>query len=549
VIEELLDVLSRFEYGLTKAELLKELRQVLPGVQPTQVERALRSAIDNGSVRSESDHFILVTHEDEVEDPIAERRGIRVIAFDVESIVRLTSNPPDYKEARIFQLAGVRCGRDKTWCHERRSFNAYVDLPDEQWEIHSDAARDLWEQHHRPVTDVLEDFRVFIEDADLVVAYNGTGVDFPLITEAFAREELPELDAGRFVDAYYLALALWPTPPRQHRLRELAVRVNAKVERLKWHNALDDSVMLSQLLMAGARQLRNFDSDVRDLMRSVTEGSSCWDLLFNLARVESPRRTFTDSEVANTISTLLTNKPQRRKRVSPGALPVELSVPSSLWADGHVSPYELAVAAGRSGERRPAQDEMARIVQTWIDESVSGLVEAPTGTGKSYAMLANALEWLSRSPENRAIISTFTKQLQAQMAADIEALSAVIPKLDDVSDMVKGQSNRLSLRALSTALADCTSRQIGGTQASRRAPFARDARYRELLAYLALRLGAPATLAEEWEGRSVDRPDVPPFFFDYIVFRRPLPETMARGPRIRLQVILTKSPRQSPIID
>ena len=74
-------------------------------------------------------------------------------------------------------------------------------------------------------------------------------------------------------------------------------------------------------------------------------------------------------------------------------------------------------------------------------------MEAPTGTGKSYALLAQAIDWLAADATNKVVIATFTKQLQAQLADDIDKISAAgYPELAGVSDLVKGSVNRLSLR-------------------------------------------------------------------------------------------------------
>ena len=61
-----------------------------------------------------------------------------------------------------------------------------------------------------------------------------------------------------------------------------------------------------------------------------------------------------------------------------------------------------------------------------------------------------------QAPERTAIITTFTKQLQQQLAHDVARLDSVVPGLLEASDVVKGQSNRLSLRALTVMLADST---------------------------------------------------------------------------------------------
>ena len=78
--------------------------------------------------------------------------------------------------------------------------------------------------------------------------------DFPLLAEAYQREGLPTLDPSP-VDAYYLALALWPTA-RHHRLATLAEAVGVDREGSAWHDALDDCVLLQRLLEHAGRLLR-----------------------------------------------------------------------------------------------------------------------------------------------------------------------------------------------------------------------------------------------------------------------------------------------------
>ena len=86
--------------------------------------------------------------------------------------------------------------------------------------------------------------------------------------------------------------------------------------------------------------------------------------------------------------------------------------------DGRVDPVLLAaIAHGSDAKRRPAQEQIERgALLQWADAGVSAMIEAPTGTGKSLAILAAALDWLAKAPEHTAVITTFTKQLQQQLA-------------------------------------------------------------------------------------------------------------------------------------
>ena len=46
---------------------------------------------------------------------------------------------------------------------------------------------------------------------------------------------------------------------------------------------------------------------------------------------------------------------------------------------------------------------MVERMRGWVASGQDALVEAPTGTGKSYALLAVALEWLAADPSNRVV--------------------------------------------------------------------------------------------------------------------------------------------------
>jgi RecQ family ATP-dependent DNA helicase len=127
------------------------------------------------------------------------------------------------------------------------------------------------------------------------------------------------------------------------------------------------------------------------------------------------------------------------------------------------------------------------------------------------------------------VISTFTRQLQRQLARDIYALheAGVAPGLIGLTSLVKGSVNRLSLAGLIRALADST--DAGGRR--RRGDFVGDPAFAELGLYLALRFIATGTPVVEWESRSVDPVDVEPFFDRYLAVRPDGPSR--RGPFLR----------------
>jgi ATP-dependent DNA helicase DinG len=93
-----------------------------------------------------------------------------------------------------------------------------------------------------------------------------------------------------------------------------------------------------------------------------------------------------------------------------------------------------------SFEYRPSQIQMARLIQSGLDEQVPVLVEAGTGTGKTLGYLVPLL--LSGK---KAVISTATKTLQEQIFyKDIPLLAAATGLKIDVM-LMKGRKNYLCL--------------------------------------------------------------------------------------------------------
>ncbi|MDZ4683554.1 MAG: helicase C-terminal domain-containing protein [Planctomycetaceae bacterium] len=104
-------------------------------------------------------------------------------------------------------------------------------------------------------------------------------------------------------------------------------------------------------------------------------------------------------------------------------------------------------------ETRPQQLEMAAAVERAIAKGGHLVVEAGTGTGKSFAYLVPAILAATASqgtggPRKKIVVSTHTISLQEQLIArDIPFLNAVLP-VEFSAVLVKGRSNYLSLRRL-----------------------------------------------------------------------------------------------------
>ncbi|MFE1132037.1 DEAD/DEAH box helicase [Streptomyces mutabilis] len=441
------------------------------------------------------------------------------MAIDVESIVRSTTTAP-YVERHVYQVAAVRFGADSEWVGAGGPWQRHLRFPGDTQELRDPDVRDTVVEEGVPAEQAWQELRAFLKDADAVVAYNGTALDFPLIAEAATQSGAEDpLAATRTVDALYLAHTLWPTAP-SHRLHDLARELGVTATGLRAHTADGDVALLVGLLEQAAVEFSNRAPGWRDLVTDVCLDSDAWRLLRELtsgpSAGEREHLVWEQVHVARMLGAEFAQHPPRR---IPDSRPPGLGtvvVPDTLRdSDGRVDPTALArVVHGSRVEPRPAQQRMTKALHEWTDRGTSGLLEAPTGTGKSYAVLAAALDWLAGGEDRTAVIATYTKQLQSQMARDLHDLEQALPGVLGVADLVKGKSNRLSLAALTKALADAT--RPGPSRGPGRARGAAQTRFRELVLFLALRLLTAKNPPQTWAARSVDVVDLPAFFTLYM---------------------------------
>ncbi|MFO0919547.1 MAG: helicase C-terminal domain-containing protein [Planctomycetaceae bacterium] len=109
-------------------------------------------------------------------------------------------------------------------------------------------------------------------------------------------------------------------------------------------------------------------------------------------------------------------------------------------------------------ESRTQQLEMAAAVEHAVARQEHLIVEAGTGTGKSFAYLVPAILAATagqgtETPRRRIVISTHTISLQEQLInRDLPFLNSVLP-VEFSAVLVKGRSNYVSLRRLKGAVA------------------------------------------------------------------------------------------------
>ncbi|MFE5513704.1 DEAD/DEAH box helicase [Streptomyces sp. NPDC056529] len=446
---------------------------------------------------------------------------LRAIALDIESVVRTTATAP-YVQRHVYDVAAVRCGADREWVAAGPRWQRYLRFPGDDEQLRDAAVRDAVLDRGIPARQAWTELRDFLADADVVVAHNGTGLDFPVVEQAAAEAGADDpLASVRLVDTLYLAHAVWPTAP-SHRLQDLAPMPAPAEAEPRTHTAEGDATLLVHLLRRAAAEFSEKAPELRALVSDVCPDSDTWRLLREIT--EGTRATppeplvWEQAHVARLLGEEVAHHPPRRN--ADGRMPGRgaVVVPDALRGpDGRVDPTALArVVHGPHVEPRPAQQRMTTTLHQWTDAGVSGLLEAPTGTGKSYAVLAAALDWLAGAPGHTAVIATYTKQLQSQMAKDVQDLERALPGVLGVTDLVKGKSSRLSLAALTKALAEATRERAPHRAPGGRVRQTRALRFRELAVLLALRLIASAEAPRSWTARSVDPVDLPAFCGDYM---------------------------------
>ncbi len=401
------------EHGpLRRADLagIEELR----GARPVQLERLLEEAVAAGAVTVTDDRIEAVLVAAPAADEADGTRAsgpMRIVAIDFESVVRTTAAYP-YVERRAFQVGALRFGRDWDWVFENRTVNRFCELPEVDdgpaWQITSPAVATRHDAEAVPAEVWLAELDAVLDGADVVVAYNGLELDFPLVDEERERAGLPPLSGVDLVDGLVLALSVWPNPPNNHRLARLAERLNVRVERYTWHDALSDCRLLATVVWAAARTVsRGWDPALADMVLTACHDSPTWAIVADLGRRPPSGHRPGDDEVAAILGDELDAAgivPRRQSpSEDPSPPPGPVTVPGELvGADGRVDPHRLAeVARGESLARRAAQGQMADLVGGWVAAEGGGLIEAPTGTGKSLVLLGAALDWARRSPGHR----------------------------------------------------------------------------------------------------------------------------------------------------
>lgn len=114
--------------------------------------------------------------------------------------------------------------------------------------------------------------------------------------------------------------------------------------------------------------------------------------------------------------------------------------------------YDRMVVEGK-WEKRESQRVMVQKVAELFQERQIGMIEAPTGTGKTLAYLIPSV-FYARLGGGKVIISTYTKHLQNQVVSDMENKLLPLLPYSPRYILLKGRGNYLCLRRLLMKIED-----------------------------------------------------------------------------------------------
>ncbi len=225
----------------------------------------------------------------------------------------------------------------------------------------------------------------------------------------------PEKVSEAVIDLHLLSRTLLPTLP-EHSLSSLCAHYGIRLEAGEERGAI--GLVFAALIAEGLAMERDLLSLLGQLLPGAT--GALLSGLVPWGKVRRPPSKGVPSE-------------------EPVLAPIG-SVEEVLGRDGLIGQGLAAF------EDRPGQREMAKLVSRTFEEGGTSVIEAGSGTGKTFAYLIPALLNLRCCESARLVVSTRTKQLQEQLyTKDLPFLvTRLAPQLKVA--LLKGRKNYLCLR-------------------------------------------------------------------------------------------------------
>lgn len=289
------------------------------------------------------------------------------------------------------------------------------------------------------IGEVRDEFAEFLGNYPLL----GHNVQFDL---SFLRKNKFQL-ANEEIDSFDLASVLMPTASR-YNLGSLVEILKINMDELQSHRALDDARMTCGIYLRFLEMAKELPLElVREIVeqgRGLTWGGKWFFNQVLKQRIQEPvkAKTVKQEEYYGALFGKLDelSKPPLKPKADFEQIN-EDEVAAHLEPGGSFSHYIDQF------ESRSQQIEMARMVASAFNNSQHFMVEAGTGTGKSFAYLVPAALWAMKN-QARVVVSTNTINLQDQLIKkDIPDTKEAL-HLDLMATVLKGRGNYLCPRRL-----------------------------------------------------------------------------------------------------
>lgn len=291
-----------------------------------------------------------------------------------------------------------------------------------------------------PFAEIADSVLAFIGDA-LLVGHN-ISFDLGMLNTALAKVGRGAV-TNASIDTLDLASIIMPTE-HSYKLGHLATMFDIEEENV--HRAKDDALMTGQLYLILLDKLAAFPEDIANFLYYYAKAAN-WTLADILQALFGEK--ISHDEFPWIL--LFTERMKPNEPEGADGMPDW----QSPWDDAHVV-SELFKSFGPEGtigshlkqyEPRASQLDMLERVWTGFEKGKHQVVEAGTGTGKSFAYLVPAMIF-SLSHKVPIVVSTKTKNLQEQL---IDKDIPFLKKSLDVpvkSIMIKGRENYICVNKL-----------------------------------------------------------------------------------------------------
>lgn len=204
-----------------------------------------------------------------------------------------------------------------------------------------------------------------------------------------------------------------------------------QIEESSFHRAVNDAEVTAQVLLTLTEKACSLDPFTLQKILTIFEGESC-GLTTWLTMVQ--RYVVANATIGKTYQIAEPKKIYGKKPL------LSFSEASDFFEDGG-----LMAQASIDFQHRPQQIKMQKVISNAFLNENHGIIEAGTGTGKSFAYLLPALLWAYEN-QCRVLVSTNTIALQEQLYhKDVPFLKNCLD-FDFPVALSKGRSNYICMR-------------------------------------------------------------------------------------------------------